>query len=361
MTDTHVNFQGVYKSYDGRVNVLKDLQLEVERGEFLTLLGPSGSGKTTTLMILAGLEEPTAGDVTFDGRSILQTPPFKRGFGVVFQNYMLFPHMSVGENVAFPLRVRHVPAVERSELAKRALDLVGLHGMLDRMPAQLSGGQQQRVALARALVYEPPLVLMDEPLGALDKQLREQMQFEIKAIHRRIGTTFVYVTHDQQEALTMSDRVAVFNDGVIQQLASPDKIYEQPDSLFVARFVGESNELCGKVAALNGHSCTLDLPRAGAVNGTGTGPLSLGETASMIVRPESIVFVDEQNSNHLDTTLSGTVAEMIYRGDRLHLIVTIGEDQNIFVTKPNIREHRPPVAGETVRIGWSMQDGRIYG
>src|SRR5574343_905767 len=223
-----VRFAGVQKTYDGLSLVVRSLDLDIQRGEFLSLLGPSGSGKTTTLMMLAGFESPTSGEILLDGHPITKTPPHKRNFGMVFQNYALFPHMSVADNVAYPLTVRKVPKAEIATRVAKALDMVQLGGKGERFPGQLSGGQQQRVALARALVFEPQLVLMDEPLGALDKQLREHMQMEIKHIHQRLGVTVVYVTHDQGEALTMSDRVAVFHQGEIQQIAPPRELYETP-------------------------------------------------------------------------------------------------------------------------------------
>ena len=236
--DGYVVFDHVQKSYDGQTLVVKDLNLSIGHGEFLTMLGPSGSGKTTCLMMLAGFETATSGQILLDGRNINDMPPHKRGIGMVFQSYALFPHMTVGENLAFPLEVRGMTKAERTERIKRALDMVQMGSFANRRPAQLSGGQQQRIALARALVFDPKLVLMDEPLGALDKQLREHMQFEIKALHERLGITVVYVTHDQGEALTMSDRIAVFNDGRIQQLAPPAALYERPDNSFVAGFIG---------------------------------------------------------------------------------------------------------------------------
>ncbi|MEL6794436.1 MAG: ATP-binding cassette domain-containing protein, partial [Pseudomonadota bacterium] len=232
--DAFVSFERVQKSYDGESLVVKDLNLFIGKGEFLTMLGPSGSGKTTCLMMLAGFETATHGEIRLDGRPINNIPPHKRGIGMVFQNYALFPHMTIAENLAFPLQVRKMGKAEVEQKVQRALDMVQMgdgtfHG---RRPAQLSGGQQQRVALARALVFDAELVVMDEPLGALDKQLREHMQYEIKHIHENLGITVVYVTHDQSEALTMSDRIAVFNDGVIQQLAPPEDLYERPENSF---------------------------------------------------------------------------------------------------------------------------------
>ena len=246
-SDVLVSFRGVQKSYDGEALIVKDLNLDIRKGEFLTLLGPSGSGKTTSLMMLAGFETPTAGEILLAGRSINNVPPHKRDIGMVFQNYALFPHMTVAENLAFPLSVRGMSKTDVAEKVKRALDMVQLGTFAHRYPAQLSGGQQQRVALARALVFEPQLVLMDEPLGALDKQLREHMQMEIKHLHQRLGVTVVYVTHDQGEALTMSDRVAVFHQGEIQQIAPPRTLYEEPKNTFVANFIGENNRLTGRL------------------------------------------------------------------------------------------------------------------
>ena len=226
--DNIVQFVSVQKSYDGETLVVKDLNLDVARGEFLTMLGPSGSGKTTVLMMLAGFEVATHGEILLEGVPINNVPPHKRGIGMVFQNYALFPHMTVAENLAFPLQVRKMSKADSEAKVNRALEMVRLGEFGNRRPAQLSGGQQQRVAVARALVFEPELVLMDEPLGALDKNLREEMQYEIKHIHEQLGVSMVYVTHDQSEALTMSNRIAVFNDGVIQQLDPPPVLYEKP-------------------------------------------------------------------------------------------------------------------------------------
>src|SRR5210317_1971154 len=255
-----VEFTKVQKSYDGENLVVKDLNLSVGKGEFLTMLGPSGSGKTTCLMMLAGFETATHGEILLGGKPINNIPPHRRGIGMVFQNYALFPHMTVNENLAFPLKVRKMDKAETEAKVKRALEMVQMVEFGDRKPAQLSGGQQQRIALARALVFEPELVLMDEPLGALDKQLREHMQLEIKHIHESLGVTVVYVTHDQSEALTMSNRIAVFNDGIIQQLASPPDLYERPENAFVAQFIGENNKLLGKIKGINGaNACTVEL------------------------------------------------------------------------------------------------------
>jgi putative spermidine/putrescine transport system ATP-binding protein len=261
-TSAFVEFRNVQKSYDGETLVVKDFNLSIAKGEFVTMLGPSGSGKTTCLMMLAGFEPVTHGEILLKGRSINDVPPHKRGIGMVFQNYALFPHMTVAENLAFPLKVRKFSAADVEAKVKQALEMVELPGFGHRRPAQLSGGQQQRVAVARALVFDPELILMDEPLGALDKQLREQMQYEIKHIHESLGVTMVYVTHDQSEALTMSDRIAVFEDGVVQQLASPADLYEKPENAFVAGFIGENNQLDGTVREVHGDACTVALDQA---------------------------------------------------------------------------------------------------
>ncbi|HLS21506.1 MAG TPA: ABC transporter ATP-binding protein [Paenalcaligenes sp.] len=236
-----LKFQNVKKTYDQKNLVVKDFNLDVQQGEFVTLLGPSGSGKTTVLMMLAGFEHITSGHILLQDKPIEQIAPFERNIGVVFQNYALFPHLSVADNLAYPLKVRRLPRAEIRERVQRFLNLIELGEFGDRRPAQLSGGQRQRVALARALIFEPSLVLMDEPLGALDKNLREQMQFEITRLHERLGFTVIYVTHDQAEALTMSDRIAVFNHGVVQQYDQPHILYERPSNAFVASFIGENN------------------------------------------------------------------------------------------------------------------------
>ncbi|RYI16662.1 MAG: ABC transporter ATP-binding protein, partial [Acetobacteraceae bacterium] len=288
--DVFVAFEHVQKSYDGVSLVVKDLNLSIGKGEFLTMLGPSGSGKTTCLMMLAGFETATHGEIKLDGVNINQVPPHKRGIGMVFQNYALFPHMTVGENLAFPLEVRGMGKDEREAKIKRALDMVQMGAFANRRPAQLSGGQQQRIALARALVFDPKLVLMDEPLGALDKQLREHMQFEIKHLHESLGITVVYVTHDQGEALTMSDRVAVFNDGRIQQLAPPSDLYERPDNSFVAQFIGENNKLLGTIEELNGDKALVRLATGELIDATAVNVNEKGGKTLVSIRPERVEF-----------------------------------------------------------------------
>ena len=237
----YLRLREVVKSYDGKVAAVDHISIDVERGEFVTFLGPSGSGKTTTLLMIAGFEHPTGGAIELDGHDLVARRPYQRNIGMVFQSYALFPHMTAARNVAFPLRMRRFPRREIRPRAEKMLALVGLGGLAERYPRELSGGQQQRVALARGLVFDPDLLLLDEPLGALDKNLREQMQVEIKRIHREIGTTTIYVTHDQTEAMTMSDRVAVFRNGRIEQVGSPLEVYNRPVNRFVGEFIGDSN------------------------------------------------------------------------------------------------------------------------
>jgi putative spermidine/putrescine transport system ATP-binding protein len=281
-------FERVEKSYDGRTLAVRDLDLTVDRGEFLTLLGPSGSGKTTCLLMLAGFEVPTAGQIYLQGRPVTRLPPHRREIGMVFQNYALFPHLTVVENIAFPLSVRGRPRAEIHARVARAVDMIKLTGLGGRRPAQLSGGQQQRVALARALVYEPQLILLDEPLGALDKQLREEMQYELKRLHRMAGVTMIYVTHDQSEAMAMSDRIAVFHHGQIQQVATPRTLYEQPANAFVAGFVGESNRLLGAVEGVALGKCRVRLAGDQSITCLAPSPLALGAIAVVSIRPERV-------------------------------------------------------------------------
>ena len=303
-TETMVRFDEVQKTYDGEVLVVKNLNLDIAKGEFLTMLGPSGSGKTTTLMMLAGFEPATHGEIYVKGVPINNTPPHKRGIGMVFQNYALFPHMTVNENLAYPLIMRGMGKAEIEDRVAKILKLVELPDKGSRRPAQLSGGQQQRIAVARALVFEPDLVVMDEPLGALDKQLREQMQFEIKHIHERLGVTVVYVTHDQTEALTMSNRIAVFNDGIVQQLSTPSELYERPVNSFVAQFIGENNRLSGTIEAMDAKQiATVKLDSGDVVKAQAVGTRRVGERTLLSIRPERVAINGKAVKG--DTSLKG--------------------------------------------------------
>ncbi|QUS37191.1 ABC transporter ATP-binding protein [Falsirhodobacter algicola] len=349
MTTPFLHINGLRKTY-GDVVATDHVEISVAEGEFMTFLGPSGSGKSTTLYILAGFQDPTAGDIRLRGQSVLATPPHKRNIGMVFQRYTLFPHLSVGENVAFPLRVRRVAQAEIAERVRRALKLVRLEGFEDRLPAKMSGGQQQRVALARALIYDPPVLLMDEPLSALDKKLREEIQHEIRRIHQATGVTILYVTHDQEEALRLSDRIAVFNRGRIEQIGTGPELYARPATRFVADFVGDSAFLPGRLESVAGGTAALrfadgtlvrGVPLHGTPGADGAAELMLrperaelstaagADGASLPVTVEDITFLGNNTAVAVRTgwgdalsvrldyghPLAGTIA----RGDRLHV------------------------------------------
>ncbi|MFT5449792.1 MAG: putative spermidine/putrescine transport system ATP-binding protein [Gammaproteobacteria bacterium] len=355
--DAFVRFVNVQKSYDGEILVVKDLNLDIAQGEFLTMLGPSGSGKTTCLMMLAGFETATHGDIILDQRPINNVAPHRREIGMVFQNYALFPHMTVAENLAFPLKVRKMSDSDIQQRVAKALDMVELGSFGGRRPGQLSGGQQQRVAVARALVFEPKLVLMDEPLGALDKQLREQMQYEIKHIHESLGVTVVYVTHDQSEALTMSNRVAVFNDGVIQQLASPEALYETPMNAFVAQFIGENNKLHGTIKAIDGSRCSIDIGDGGVpIHAVPVNVSTIGEQTTLSLRPERITIRPEPGS--MENIHSAQVRELIYLGDHMRTRVTLLGHDDFVIKVANSAGHQHLKVGETVTVGWHADDCR---
>ena len=355
--DAFVEFERVQKSYDGENLVVKDLNLSLPKGEFLTMLGPSGSGKTTCLMMLAGFETATHGEIKLDGRPINNIPPHKRGIGMVFQNYALFPHMTVAENLAFPLEVRRMSKSDREAKVKRALDMVQMGEFGGRRPAQLSGGQQQRIALARALVFEPELVLMDEPLGALDKQLREHMQFEITRIAHDLGITTVYVTHDQTEALTMSDRVAVFNDGRIQQLAPPDELYESPKNSFVAQFIGENNTLDGVVQEIKGDHCTVKLEDGSLIDAKPVNVDKAGDKTLISIRPERVEMNKERLSPDAHT-LKAEVKEFIYMGDIFRTRLSVAGREDFVIKTRNAPDQRRLKPGEMIEIGWLPEDCR---
>ncbi len=355
--DAYVEFQHVQKSYDGVSLVVKDLNLSIGKGEFLTMLGPSGSGKTTCLMMLAGFETATNGEILLDRRPINQVPPHKRGIGMVFQNYALFPHMTVGENLSFPLEVRGMGKDEREAKVKRALDMVQMGTFINRRPAQLSGGQQQRIALARALVFDPALVLMDEPLGALDKQLREHMQFEIKHLHESLGITVVYVTHDQGEALTMSDRIAVFNDGRIQQLAPPADLYERPDNSFVAQFIGENNKLPGTIEELTGDKALVRLATGELIDATAVNVTEKGQKTLVSIRPERVEFKPEMMPEGIHR-IDAEVLEVIYMGDILRAVLRVAGADDFVMKMRNTLGQTRLTPGEKIKVGWHPQDAR---
>jgi putative spermidine/putrescine transport system ATP-binding protein len=349
-----VEFVDVEKMY-GHFHAVRLLNLSIGRGEFLTFLGPSGSGKTTTLNMLAGFERPSQGMITLDGKSVDRLPPYERNIGMVFQNYALFPHMSVADNVAFPLSVRKTPKAEIGPRVVRALEMVRLEQFKDRKPAQLSGGQQQRVALARALVFQPALVLMDEPLGALDKKLREHMQIELKQIHEMLGVTIVYVTHDQSEALTMSDRVAVFDKGAIVQIGTPDGLYKEPATAFVASFIGENNALDGIVERVIGAQCLVALPNGLKATALAIGDIRPGAPAHLTIRPERIGLSGAGGES--DNRLQATVDGRIYHGDHQRLLARLASGQVLTV---KIGPESTMAPGDAIDLCWPIADCRAF-
>ncbi|WP_376090499.1 ABC transporter ATP-binding protein [Roseomonas sp. CCTCC AB2023176] len=339
-----LSLRGITKRYGDFVAV-RDASLDVERGGFLTLLGPSGSGKTTILMVIAGFVEPSEGSVLLDGRDITALPPERRDFGMVFQGYALFPHMTVAENVAFPLKVRRMGRAERDAKVRGALDLVQLSRFADRKPSQLSGGQQQRVALARALVFDPALLLLDEPLSALDKKLRAELQEELRALHRRVGRTFINVTHDQEEALSLSDHIAILDHGRIVQTGAPEELYERPATRFVADFLGKSNFIEGTVDAEEPGGFVL---RRGTARVRVAGAAPAGRTV-LSLRPERVSLLLDGAA--ADNAVEGRVLAASYLGAGRALVVETPEFGPLRVHLP--AGGPAPSEGEAVRLGWS--------
>jgi spermidine/putrescine ABC transporter ATP-binding subunit len=342
----------------GDVMAVDRIDLDVAPGEFVTLLGPSGSGKTTTLMMVAGFTPPTAGDIRVDDRSITDTPPDRRNIGVVFQSYALFPHMSVSDNVAFPLRMRHVPRSTIAGKVASGLEMVRLSGLGGRMPRQLSGGQQQRVALARALVFDPELLLMDEPLGALDRNLRDQMKEEITRLHRALGVTVLYVTHDQEEALTLSDRVVLMNRARIEQIGSAEDLYERPRTTFAAEFIGESNLLRGRLAVEDGRAWFVSASGV-RLRGPGATAAPPGGACLFFLRPEKILLATDRSSRADEPGASGTVEDLTYAGDVTRYRVRVGAGDTLLVKVANKSGAARPAVGDAVRLAWAGDDARV--
>ena len=371
-----IEFEHVFKRYPGSNSAaVDDLNLHIEAGEFLTLLGPSGSGKTSTLMLLAGFEATSSGTIRLDGASIESLPPHLRNMGVVFQSYSLFPHMTVAENVAFPLSVRKVPTSSIADRVTAALAKVHLENFTHRKPNQLSGGQQQRVALARALVFEPRLVLMDEPLSALDKKLREEMQLEIRRLHRELGVTMVFVTHDQSEAMTLSDRVAVFNQGRIEQLASPQELYDSPANPFVASFLGDNNMLRAVLETDAQASSTAGTASVKTIGGQclrarsrSAHELTGKSAVTLCVRPEFLQVGATREALTSTNCLNGTLIDLIHQGDHWRLVARLeGAGRDLSDNAPQWFAKINPgalpqglVVGQNLCLGFRPEDAWVF-
>ena len=354
-TDAFLRFINVKKTYDHKSLVVKDFNLDVAKGEFITLLGPSGSGKTTCLMMLAGFEDVTSGEILINGRNVTSIAPYSRNIGMVFQQYALFPHMTIRENLAYPLKLRKKSREQIRAKVDEYLKLIELSEFAGRYPAQLSGGQRQRVALARALIFEPDIVLMDEPLGALDKKLREQMQFEIKRLHEQLGFTVIYVTHDQTEALTMSDRIAVFSRGVVQQCAAPHVLYEQPANLFVADFIGESNSLNGVIEQVGDGQVEVRLDNGVQVSARRSGDAQVGQPTTISIRPEKLTFTDHLAAN--GNRIPARFVTRHYVGEyiRYHFTSSCGTELVVKNLNDSSAPHFQP--DQEVTLAWLAEHG----
>jgi len=355
MPASNLKISGLTKRY-GDFVALAPTDLEVAQGEFLTLLGPSGSGKTTLLSLIAGLAMPDGGQLLINGHDVTYGAPYERDIGMVFQNYALFPHMTVAENIAFPLKMRKVSAASAKQRSLEALELVHLPHVAQRFPKELSGGQQQRIALARCLVYKPSIVLMDEPLGALDKKLRDHMQLEIKRIHRDLNTTIVYVTHDQEEAMTMSDRICLMNQGRIEQLGTPSDLYFRPRTLFVADFLGESNLFEGTVERVDGGEADVRLAQDGSrARAAVHAPLTAGSKVRVMVRPQNIAVrseaadVNAVRGKVVDTMITGSLT-------KLYVASPAGGSEPLVLCYPTSSNAAPHAIGDDITLHWAGRD-----
>lgn len=369
MSDFAVELQDVTKVFPPRrknnreVTAVHHVNLQIESGEFFTLLGASGCGKTTTLRLIAGFEQPSSGHVLLQGKTITYTPPHKRPVNTVFQNYALFPHMTVAQNIAFGLTVKRIPRRECDKRVQEALELVRLPETAQARPGELSGGMQQRVALARALVNRPAVLLLDEPLSALDLKLRQAMRGELKNLQAQVGITFIYVTHDQEEALAMSDRIAVMNNGQVEQLADPATIYNRPANRFVADFIGETNFLSGEVSAQENHRVRLAMS-TDMIWASADKPLPVGQPVTLVVRPEKVYLLRSHKSKNYDIfsdafNLQGTVNHIMYLGTDTRYTVRLSNGNSLIALARNLNGDGPLHLGEPVHVRWHEDDARV--
>jgi len=362
MSQYSVELRDVVK-FHGATAAVNHVSLQIHKGEFFSVLGPSGSGKTTTLRLLAGFEQPDQGDILIEGRSMRSVPPNYRPVNLVFQHFALFPHLTVFQNIAFGLEMKRVSGPEVARRVQDALGMVKLTGKERRLPAQLSGGEQQRVALARALVNHPTVLLLDEPLGALDQALRQDMQVELKAIQERVGITFVYVTHDQDEALTMSDRLAVMDHGRVLQVGTPQEIYEAPATAFVANFIGVSNCVSGRITAINGTRCAVivpDLPEAPVLQARRPASAHEGRTVTLSLRPERLHLSRESGAGGFDNCVPARVEKVIYAGNETQYHLNLSDRVRWMTRVPNTGiDQKPLAAGEAVIIRWNADEGVV--
>ena len=357
-----IEMRDVVKRF-GEVAAVDHVNMRIGDGEFFSMLGPSGCGKTTSLRMIAGFEYPTAGEILLNSQPIGNTPPFQRNVNTVFQSYALFPHMTVAENVAFGLEMKRVPKPESARRVAEALDMVRLSGYDERKPRQLSGGQQQRVALARALVNHPDVLLLDEPLGALDLKLRKEMQLELKGLQERVGITFIYVTHDQEEALTMSDRIAVMSGGKVLQIGTPTEIYERPSCRFVADFIGESNFVPGRVSEANTTHAAVTTPEGLLLRGQCPAPMKVGESALVSVRPEKAHLTSQEPPAGTPNVFPVTVERVSYIGSDTRILVRLGPERLFSVWEQNTRSTVDRGAywqqGESGYLSWPVENALV--
>lgn len=356
MTVNMVELQNITKQF-GESRVVQNISLDVKEGEFLTLLGPSGCGKTTTLRMIAGFEQPTSGSILLDGLHVEGVPANKRNVNTVFQSYALFPHMAIFDNIAFGLKMRGVDKTTIKEKVTRMLELVRLQGFEKRTPDQLSGGQKQRIAIARALVNNPKVILLDEPLGALDLKLRKQMQVELKHLQQQLKITFIYVTHDQEEALTMSDRIAVMNNGFIEQLGTPSEIYEKPQTKFVADFIGETNLFEGQISRLDHDYAYLDF--GGDEIEVQNDGLMVGEKVFVTIRPERIKILEDEIKNPNSVSLKGRFKELIYVGSVSKMVVQLENGKEVVVNEQAAGSQTSDYMNKDIYLTWGVDHGVV--